>query len=137
MPNPNVALVYEILGAYQEGDDERLRGLMHPDAEIHGAPGLINAGTYHGYDGFREWLQQWDEAWDEINYELGEPIEVSEEVIVVPVHTVGIGAGSGLRTDAVFGWLYEWRDGLSRRFHVYPDVERALEAGRLLAAERT
>jgi hypothetical protein len=68
MSNPNVALVYEILGAYQQGDEERLRSLMHP--------------------------------------------------------------------DAVFGWLYEWEDGLSRRFHVYPDLEGALEAGRRMAAER-
>src|SRR3954466_13265318 len=57
MSNPNVALVYEILGAYQQGDEEKLRSLMHPEAEVYGAPGLINAGTYHGYEGFRGWLE--------------------------------------------------------------------------------
>jgi hypothetical protein len=44
----SVELVYEILGAHQQGDEERLRSLMHPGAEVHGAPGLINAGTYYG-----------------------------------------------------------------------------------------
>jgi ketosteroid isomerase-like protein len=136
MSNPNVALVYEILGAYQQGDEEKLRRLMHPDVEVHGAPGLINAGTYYGYEGFREWLEHWDDAWDEVKYELGEPIEVNERIIVVPVHVVGIGAVSGLRIDAIFGWLYEWQDGLSRRFHVYPDVEGALVAAERIAAER-
>jgi ketosteroid isomerase-like protein len=135
MSNPNVALVYEILGAYQQGDEDQLRALMHPEGEIYAPPGLINAGTYHGYEGFREWLSHWEDAWDEINYELGEPIEVDESVIVVPVHVVGVGAVSGLRIDSVFGWLYQWVDGLSRRFHVYPTVEEALEAARRLATE--
>jgi ketosteroid isomerase-like protein len=135
MSNPNAALVYEILGAYQEGDEDKLRSLMHPEAEVRGAPGLINAGTYYGYDGFQEWIRQWDEAWDEINYELGEIVEVDENVLVVPVRTVGRGAGSGIEIDSVFGWLYQWEDGLSRRFHVYPDVETAVEAGRRIAAE--
>jgi len=135
-PKSSSELVYEILGAYQQGDEEKLRSLMHPDAEVHGAPGLINAGTYHGYEGFREWLQEWDDAWDEINYELGEIIELDEDIVVVPIHTVGIGAVSGLRIDAVFGWLYEWQDGRSRRFHVYPDVDSAIEAAKRIAAER-
>jgi ketosteroid isomerase-like protein len=72
MSNPNAALVYEILGAYQEGDQDKLRSLMHPEAEVRGAPGLINAGTYYGYDGFQEWIRQWDEAWDEASYGLCE-----------------------------------------------------------------
>jgi ketosteroid isomerase-like protein len=135
-PKSSSELVYEILGAYQQGDEQKLRSLMYPDAEVHGAPGLINAGTYYGYEGFREWLQQWEDAWGEIDYELGEIIEVDEAIIVVPVHTVGIGAVSGLRIDAVFGWLYEWQDGRSRRFHVYPDVDSAIEAAKRIAAER-
>jgi len=136
MSNPNVALVYEMLAAYQQGDDQKLRSLMHPDAEIHGAPGLINAGTYHGYEGFRDWVKQWEDAWDEANYELGEPIEVDESLIVVPTHVVGVGATSGMQIDAIFGWLFEWEDGRARAFRVYPTVEEALEAARRLAAER-
>ena len=135
-PKSSAERVYEILGAFQQGEDEKLRGLMHRDSEVYAAPGLINAGTYHGYEGFMDWMRQWEEAWDEANYELGEVIEVDEDLVVVPAHVVAIGAGSGVRIDAVFGWLYEWEDGLSRRFQVYPDVETALEAARRIAAER-
>jgi ketosteroid isomerase-like protein len=132
----SIELLYEVMGAYQQGDEEKVRDLMHPEAEVHGAPGLINAGTYYGYEGYQQWLQQWDEAWDEINYELGEPIDVDESIVVVPVHVVGVGAVSGLRIDAIFGWLYQFQEGLARRFHVYPDVEEAVEAAKRLAAER-
>jgi hypothetical protein len=38
-------------------------------------------------------------------------------VIVVSVHVVAVGAASGLRIEAIFGWLFEYENGLSRRFH--------------------
>jgi hypothetical protein len=56
-------------------------------------------------------------------------------MLVVPVHVVGRGASSGVEIDTVFGWLYEWRDGLATRFHVYPTVEDATEAAARLAGE--
>jgi ketosteroid isomerase-like protein len=67
----NVELVYETLGAYLRGDEETLRALMHPEAETYGHPEIVNAGTYHGFDGFQRWIREWEEAWDEINYDLG------------------------------------------------------------------
>jgi ketosteroid isomerase-like protein len=137
MTNPNIALVYEVLGAYQRGDEERIRELMASDAEIYGAPGIVNSGTYEGFEGYRRWVREWEEAWDEIGYELGEIIEVDESVLVAPVHVVGVGALSGVQIDSVFGWLYEWKDGLATRFHVYASVDDALEAASGLAAERT
>ena len=131
----NKELVYEVLVAYRQNDEETLRALMHPEVEIYGHPEIVNAGTYRGFDGFQRWTREWEEAWEEINYDLGELIEVGDAVLVAPVHVVGRGAGSGVEIDSVFGWLYEWRDGRSTRFHVYPTVEVALEAARKLAEE--
>ncbi len=133
MANPNVQLAYEVLGAYERGDEETQRRLMDPEIEVYGAPGIVNSGTYQGFEGFQRWVKQWEEAWDEITYELGELIEVDDAFLVAPVHVVGRGAASGLKINSVFGWLYEWRDGRSVRFHVYPSVEDALEAARTLA----
>jgi ketosteroid isomerase-like protein len=133
MANPNVQLVYEVLSAYERGDEETQRRLMDPELEVYGAPGIVNAGTYEGYEGFQRWTSQWEEAWDEISYELGEIIEVDDAFLVAPVHVVGRGAVSGLEIDSVFGWLYEWRDGRSVRFHTYASVDDALEAARRLS----
>jgi ketosteroid isomerase-like protein len=136
MANPNIQRVYEMLAAYTQGDDEKLREWIAPDGEIYGAPGIVNAGTYYGYEGFQKWIAQWTEAWSEESFELGEFIEVDESVLVVPAHVTGRGAASGLEIDQVFGWLYEWNDGQATRFHVYATVEDALDVGRRLVAER-
>jgi ketosteroid isomerase-like protein len=129
----NIELVYAALAAYQRGDQDELRRLMDPEIEVHGESGLINAGTYHGFDGFMEWIGQWEEAWDPVTYELLDPIEVGDSLVVVPVHAVGRGAVSGVEIDSVFGWLYEIRDGLATRFHVYVTVDGAVDVARDLA----
>jgi ketosteroid isomerase-like protein len=133
MSSGNVELVQKVLGAYLTGDEETLRSMIPPDSEIHGAPGIINSGTYRGFDGFQEWVKHWEEAWDEINYELLETIEVGDSFVVVPAHIVGKGAVSGLEIDSVFGWMYEFRDGKAVRFHTYATVDDALEAARRLS----
>lgn len=136
MANRNVQLVYEMLAAYTQGDEEKLRASIDPEGEIYGAPGLVNAGTYRGYEGFRQWIGQWTEAWAEERFELGDIVEVDESVLVVPAHVIARGASSGLEIDDVFGWVYEWRDGRATRFHVYVTVEEAMDAARRLVAER-
>jgi len=136
MTNPNVQRVYEMLAAYEQGDEDKVRESIDPQGEIYGAPGIVNSGTYYGYEGFRRWIDQWREAWSEERFELGEMVEVDESVLVVPAHVSGRGASSGLEIDQVFGWLYEWRDGRAIRFHVYRTVEEAMEAAQRLAADR-
>jgi ketosteroid isomerase-like protein len=133
MSSSNVELAQRLLGAYLTGDEETLRGMIDPDGEIYGAPGLINSGTYTGYEGFRQWVRGWEEAWEEINYEQLEMIEVGDSIVVVPAHVVGRGAGSGVEIDSVFGWLYEFRDGRAVRFHTYVTLEDALETANRLA----
>jgi ketosteroid isomerase-like protein len=135
MAKTDVEVVYEMLAAYESGDEETLRALIPPESEIYGHPEIVNSGTYYGFEGFQQWAREWEEAWDEIGYELGELVEVGDGFLVAPVHAVGRGAGSGVEIDSVFGWLYELRDGRSVRFHVYPSVEVALAAARKLVEE--
>jgi ketosteroid isomerase-like protein len=133
MPSANAEFVGRMLAAYLAGDEETLRAAMPPDGEVHGAPGLINSGTYYGYDGFRQWISQWEEAWDEVSYDLQDPIDIGETFVVIPVRIIGRGAGSGLEVDSVFGWLWEIRGERMARFHAYPEVDEALEAAKRLS----
>jgi ketosteroid isomerase-like protein len=132
MSSSNVELVQKMLGAYLSGDQDALRAIIAPTAEIYGAPGLINSGTYTGYDGFQEWITQWEEAWDSVDYDLPEMTDIGETIVVVPAHVVARGAGSGVEIDSVFGWLFEFRDGRATKFHAYVSPEEAFEAARKL-----
>jgi ketosteroid isomerase-like protein len=133
MPSDNVEFVGRMLVAYLNGDHETLRASIQADGEIYGAPGLLNSGTYHGYEGFRQWIAQWEEAWGEVDYDLGEPIEFGKTLVVIPVRISGRGAGSGLEVDSKFGWLYDIREGRMARFHAYPTVDDAVEAAKRLS----
>ena len=65
------------------------RGLWRPRSP--------HSGAYHGYEGFRQWIGQWEEAWGDVDYELQDPIDVGEIIVVIPARITGRGAGSGLR----------------------------------------
>jgi len=136
MENPNIGLIYEALGAYQAGDQRRLRELIDPDIEVRGGNGLINVGTYKGFDGFMEWIGRWEEAWDPISYEPQDIVEVDDSLFVVAVHTMGRGAASGVEIDTVFGWVCQIEDGHATRFHIYVTVDEALDVARGLAEGR-
>jgi ketosteroid isomerase-like protein len=136
MSSSNAELVQKLLIAYLNGDEESLRSMITPDGEIYGAPGLINSGTYYGFEGFQQWTRAWEEAWGEVSYDLQDPIDVGDDVIVIPAHIVAKGAGSGVETDNVFGWLYEFRDGKVVRFHTYVTVDEAMDAAKGLAKAR-
>ncbi len=133
MSSGNAELVQKMLGAYVSGDQDALQAIIDPEAEIYGAPGLINSGTYYGFEGFQEWITQWEEAWDGVQYELGEMIDVGSSIVVIPTHIIARGSGSGIETDSLFGWLFQFRDGLAVRFHAYVSPEEALEAANRLA----
>jgi ketosteroid isomerase-like protein len=133
MSGGNIELVQRMLGAYVSGDRETLRSIIDPEGEIYGAPGLINSGTYTGYEGFQQWIGQWEDAWDEVSYDLQQPMEIGSAIVVVPAHIVARGAGSGMETDSVFGWLFEFRDGRATRFHAYVSLDEALDAAKALA----
>lgn len=133
MSSANAEFVGRMLAAYLTEDEETLRAAMPPEGEIYGAPGLINSGTYHGYDGFRQWISQWEEAWGEVDYDLSEPIDCGDTIVVIPARIIGRGAGSGLEVDSTFGWLWEVRDDKMIRFHAYPSVDEALGAAARLS----
>ena len=133
MSSSNEELVQRLLVAYLNGDEETVRSMITPDSEIYSPPGLINSGTYWGFDGFRQWTREWEEAWDEVSYELGEAIEMGGGFLVIPARIVARGAGSGVETDNVFGWMYEFRDGRAARFHAYVSVDEAKDAAKRLA----
>jgi ketosteroid isomerase-like protein len=109
--------------------------LAAEDVEVYTEPGLINAGTYRGHDGFMHWTEAWLEAWDDFRMEALEFIEVGDEIVVTPVRQVALGKSSGIPVEQEITYLVQIRDGAVARVHLYAQKERALEVARELAAE--
>lgn len=115
---------------------EALLPLIDPEIEVYTEPRLINAGTYHGHDGYLRWARQWMEAWEDFRMEALEFIEVGDSIVVVPLHQTARGRGSGVPVEMEIAYLLEVRDGKVRRFHLYESKEGALGAAERLATDR-
>jgi ketosteroid isomerase-like protein len=126
----NAELVRRGADGYNRGDIAAVLDLFDANVEVHTAPGLVNAGTYHGHDEFLQWLKQWVEAWEEFRIELEAVEPIGDEHVVAMVRQVVRGAGSGVEVEMRLAQLYEVRDGKATRFHLYPDRETALAAAR-------
>jgi ketosteroid isomerase-like protein len=128
----NAQLATEMLAAYQRGDQEALAGMIDPAIEIHGAGGIVNAGTFTGLDGFVQWTSAWEDAWEDSHYEIVELSEVSDDIVVGAVRVRATGRNSGVPIKAVYGYLWEIKNNKATRFHVYETHDEALRrAGEL------
>jgi ketosteroid isomerase-like protein len=116
------------------GDIDALLAIFDPEAEFHIAPGLGNAGTYHGRDGILRGFEGWLEAWDDFTVDRADLEPVGERHIIGDVRQSGRGHGSGVEVEMRLGYMWELRDGRVVRFHVVPDRDAALAAAS--AAER-
>ena len=123
------------IDAYNRGDVEAVLEQLDEQIEVYTAPGLVNAGTYNGHDGFLQWLAQWSEAWDEFRLELERIDFVGEHYEVVSVRQFGRGAGSGVEVEMRIAQLYEVHHGKATRLHYYPDRDAALAAAERLSRE--
>jgi ketosteroid isomerase-like protein len=131
----NVRLIRESIEAYDRGDLEYVVGRLDPEIEVYTAPGLINAGTYHGIDGFMQWVSQWLEAWETVQTEIVRVDPIGDHLVVAEVEQRGRGAGSGIDVEMRVGYLYELHDGKGTRFHIYRDREAALAAAERCARQ--
>jgi ketosteroid isomerase-like protein len=121
----NIALVRKTLAAYNRGDLASIIETMDPAIEIYTAPGLLNAGTYHGVDGFMSWVKHWIDAWESFHNEIRRIEPRGEHHVVAEIYQTARGKGSGAEVQMQVGYLYEIRDGLGTRFHIYPDWDTA------------
>jgi ketosteroid isomerase-like protein len=126
----DLALIRAGIEAANRGDIDGLVALFDPEVEFHIAPGLGNAGTYHGREGFRNGLGGWLEAWESFTIDVVELEPIGERHVVGDVRQLGRGRGSGIEVEMRLGYLWEVRGGLAVRFHIVPDRETARAVAR-------
>jgi limonene-1,2-epoxide hydrolase len=124
----NIAMVRAAIDAYNRGDIAYILENLDPAIEVYTEPGLINAGTYRGIQGFETWISEWTTAWQSFHNDIVRVETVDERFVLTEVDQHAQGAGSGVEVEMRLVYLFEARDGRARRLHLYRDWDAAREA---------
>lgn len=108
-------------------DPERFFAFCADDIEWDMSRLMPDGRIYRGHDGVREYWTSWTGTWQDFGFDFGRTAEIGDDV-VVEVHNVGRGRGSGAAVDLRFGALFTVHDGKITRFRAYPDFDAALAA---------
>jgi ketosteroid isomerase-like protein len=128
-PETRVDLVRSGLEAYNEGDIEGVLALLADDVVTYAPPDYLNAGTFHGHEGFLEWIGAWNEAWESFQQEVEAIDPMGERWVIAEVHQTARGRGSGIEIDQRSAYLWEVRaDGKCAFQGLYPNADRARAA---------
>ena len=124
----NLGLVRGALEAFDAEDAGPAIAMLHPEVESHVAPPMMNAGTWHGVDGYVEMTSAWFDAWDGLRYEIVELETPDDRHVLASLRQIATGRESGVPVEMDVVFLFEIEDGRARRFHVYGDRESAVVA---------
>lgn len=86
-----------------------------------------DADIYHGRAGIEQLALRWRAAFDNLTFEPSDFIDKGEHVIV-PGRMRGRARASGIEIDAVYVWLYRFRDDKIVHTHAFSNLEDAINA---------
>ncbi len=129
-PEERVELVRRGFQAYNARDAGAVLRLLDPEVEVYNTVALMNAGTFHGHEGYLRWVRQWEEAWEDFQNTPEEIVPVGERHVVARVRASGRGRGSGVEIGQVLAYVWELRDGRCVRLELHPSFELAVQAAR-------
>jgi len=129
MPESDVELVRRGFKALEAGDPEAMIEFVHPDFEMTTPASLASEpDTYRGADGIRRYFASFYEAMDQITFQPGAFEDLGGGHVLTPSTLRARGRSSGLAFEQSVVLVWEIRDGLSYRLHVFATEEEAREA---------
>jgi ketosteroid isomerase-like protein len=113
--------------ALNRGDAPALAALCAPDFRLDMSDRVFNPDVYLGHDGIRRFVAEVHEVWETFTWE---PVEVTEgeDIVLVVVHSVGRGRGSGVEIDRHSAMLWEIPRDTLLGLTFYRDPSAAREA---------
>jgi ketosteroid isomerase-like protein len=116
--------------AFNAVDATAVVDLLTEDVEVFSSPELPNPGTFHGHDGYLEWIRPWIEAWEGLDMEVKDTTLVGDRHVVADVRQTGHGrAGIEVTMDVAF--LFEAdENGRASFVGLLPDEEKAVALAR-------
>jgi ketosteroid isomerase-like protein len=127
MAQDNVDVIQGAWDAFRRGDIEGATAVADPSAEFVASDALPWGGTYHGPEGFREFLATLLQNFDKFEAKPEKVLGADDDHVVVLAHIAGrTKRGQDVDTHAV--WLYKMRNGQVIRADAFVDTAKVLEA---------
>jgi ketosteroid isomerase-like protein len=101
--------------------------LVAADVVITQFPEQIDAGEYHGHEGFREVMADWTGSWDDWSIEIVDAREVGD-LVLATARQRGRGRGSGAPMEAESSFVFTLDQGSITRWQMFSSEEQALKA---------
>jgi ketosteroid isomerase-like protein len=129
-PEENVARVRTGMQAFNRGDVEAVLQFLDEEIEIFSSPELANPGTYHGHEGYQQWLSNWLEVWDGFEVDVEHVEAVGGRHVVAAIHQHARGKGSGVEVDMRIAYMFEVDESRTMALHLYPSWDEAMAVAR-------
>jgi ketosteroid isomerase-like protein len=123
----NVEIVCRMYEAFNRGETDVARELLHPEAELHQPPDVPDVDSYYGRDAFERGFALWLSEWEDPSFEPQEATAV-DGCVIMRVRVSGRGRTSGVET--AHEWFHAWtlRDAKPHRCVVRATRAEALTA---------
>ena len=127
MSQEQVNLVQQVVDACNRGDVDAFLSRFDPDCEVVFPPDVPEPGPFHGHAELRQWVDGFLAAWESHRVEVVEVMEAGDDVVVV-LHMVGRGSGSGVDLDQTDAHVFTIGEGRIARWQNFNARVEALEA---------
>ncbi len=82
MSEENVEIVRRWIEAFNSGGIEEAIALLDPDVEWTTTTAYLEAGTYRGHEGVRQFIQRGSAAWEDLRLEPERLIDAGDQVVI-------------------------------------------------------
>ena len=130
MSHENEQLARRAYDAFTRGDVEAFATLLHPEVEFESLILEMEAGTYRGLDGAREYFHSLREVFPDWSVEITQLRDLGDKVMIES-RALATGKGSGVRTEQRFWQVAAVRKGRITWWKFFRTKEDALEAAGL------
>jgi uncharacterized protein len=135
IPQSNHELVRRAYDAFSRGDFEAFAALLDPDVQFESLMLEIEAGSYRGLEGAREYFESVRDVFPDWSVEIRDLRDFGDRM-VIESHSLATGQGSGVRTEQRFWQAAAVRDGRIVWWKFFRSEDEALQAVRARSAER-
>jgi uncharacterized protein len=127
MSRQNEQVARRAYDAFSRGDFEAFAALLHPEVEFESLLLEMEAGSYRGLEGAREYFESVREVFPDWSVEITGLDDFGDRV-VIESRSVATGKGSGVRTEQRFWQVAALRDGRIVWWKFFRSRDEALEA---------